>query len=146
MAYMLKLWNHCLSFLCCNLCAVKDGQKRKINKSIEKVNDVPKRHNNRMVLHSQPENILLILCFACVLNWAHVFLFDRQYFATLYASEPFFFFSLPPLVLEKGMFCLIQGLRVWQDYCEALDVTSLLFQKLVQFPLNHKATAPTINK
>ena len=70
---------------------MKDGQKRKINRSIEKVNDVPKHHNSRVALHSHSENILLILCFACVLNGAHVFLFDRLYFTTLCASEPFFF-------------------------------------------------------
>lgn len=78
---------------CCALCAMKDGQKRKINIHIEKVNDVPKRHteNSRMVLHSHSQNILLILCFACALNQAHVFLFDRLYFTTLCASELFFF-------------------------------------------------------
>lgn len=66
--------------------------------------------------------------------------FDRLYFYNSVHQRRSF-----SLVPEKGMFCLIQDLRVWQDYCEALDVTSLLFQKPVQFPLNHEATS-TNNK
>lgn len=82
-------------------------------------------------------NNMLCMCF----ELSPCFLCDRLHFTTLCIRATIFF-----LVLEKGMFCLIQCPCVWQYYCEALDVTSLLFQKPLQFPLNHKATAATINK
>lgn len=41
------------------------------------------------------------------------------------------------LVQEKGMFCLIQGPCIRQNYSEELAIISLLLQK---FPFKHKAT------
>lgn len=133
---MLQIQNHCFRLCVVPLCTLKyeEQERNTVNTmmSTEKVNCVAQTIAEWVMPHSQSENILLI-CFACAF-------FDRLYFYNSVHQRRSF-----SLVPEKGMFCLIQDLRVWQDYCEALDVTSLLFQKPVQFPLNHEATS-TNNK
>lgn len=63
------------------------------------------------------------------------FFFEKLHFTTVCEEKAF------SPVLEKGMFCLIQGPCIWERlYCEVLHIISLLLQK---FPFKHKAT---INK
>lgn len=140
---LFKNWLACSKYeitaftLCCALCTMaKWATREKYCKHDKygKVNCVAKRYteNSRVMPRSQSWEHFANIMFSMSFELSPCFSFwQATLYHTVHQSRSF------SLVLEKGMFCLIQGLCVWQDYCEALDVTSLLFQKPVQFPLNH---------
>lgn len=74
------------TFFCCALCTMRNVDKRKIQSTRWLAWEkwlVVLSENSRLMPCSQSVNILLILCFACALNWAHVFLFDRLHFTMM---------------------------------------------------------------